>query len=137
MPDGFSTDFSELTQLAADLGDVPDNSGPLINKAITVSSLKVKKSWQEPLQGSRTLPSLPYAVTFDISVGQFFGVSVIKSEIGFDKSRGQGALGNISEYGSPTISGRGFGLAALEANQGDFVAGLEIAVEQALKKVGL
>jgi len=130
-------DFSELTQLAADLGEVADNVGPNIHTAIKGTSLGVKKSWQEPLRGSKTLGGLVPALSFDITTGQFFGISVIKSEIGFDRSKAQGPLGNISEYGSPTIAGRGYGIAALHANEEDFVRGLERATEDAEKKAGL
>ena len=130
-------DFSELDQLAADLGEVPENADKNIRKAILVSSIKVKKTWQENLKGSKTLPGLVPALGFDITVGQFFGVSVVKSEIGFDKNRAQGALGNISEFGAPNITGRGFGLKSLQDNQDDFEKGLAIALEQAEKKAGL
>ena len=134
MADGASFDFSEIDQLAADLGTVADAAGPNIHSAIKGTSLGVKKAWQEPLKGSKTLPRLPYAISFDITVGQFFGVSVIKSEIGFDKDKPQGPLGNVSEYGTPTTTGRGFGLRALEQNQGDFERGLDIALKQAEQK---
>lgn len=130
-------DFSELTQLAADLGEVGENVGPNIRKAITGTSLGVKKAWQEPLRGSKTLGGLVPALSFDITTAQVFGVSVIKSEIGFDKDKAQGPLGNISEFGSPTIAGRGYGIAALEANQEDFQRGLEKATEDAEKEAGL
>ena len=130
-------DFSELTQLAADLGEVADDAGQNIRKAITGTSMGVKKAWQEPLRGSKTLAGLVPALSFDITNGQFFGVSVIKSEIGFDKEKAQGPLGNISEYGSPTITGRGYGIKALEDNQEDFVRGLENATRDAEKKAGL
>lgn len=134
MPD---FDFSEVDQLVADLGEVAENAGPNINKAVNVTSLLVKKAWQEPLKGSRTLPALPYAITYDVTTESVLGNSVIVSEIGFDKGRNQGALGNISEYGTPTITGRGYGLAALEANQKDFEKGLSIALEQAERAAGL
>lgn len=137
MADSFKVDSSELDQLAADLGQVSHNAGPNVRKAITVTSLKVKTDWQAPLKGSKTLPGLPYAITFDITTFQGFGASVIKAEIGFDKDRNQGPLGNISEYGAPTITGRGYGLKALQTNESDFQKGLEIALEQAERKAGL
>jgi hypothetical protein len=130
-------DFGELDQLAADLGDVTDNAGPNVSKAIGITSLKVKKAWQGRLDGSSTLPGLPSAVTYDITTFQGFGVSVIKSEIGFEKDRRQGALGNFSEFGTPKVPGRGYGLAALEENQKDFEDGLAIALRQAERSAGL
>lgn len=126
-------DYSDLTKLAADLGTVPAKSGPNIRKAFEVTSVNVKKAWQEPLKGSASLAGLPSALGYDIETD---GTS-IKSEIGFDKNRSQGPLGNISEFGSPTIAPRGFGLTALEANQADFQKGLEIAISDALKEAGL
>lgn len=131
MAGGF--DFSEINKLAADLGQVPDNAGPFLRQAITGTSMGVKKAWQAPLKGSASLPGLAAAVTFDIKSD---GKS-IESEIGFDLSRGQGPLGGISEYGSPTIAGRGYGLKALEENQPDFIKGIEAALADALRKAGL
>lgn len=130
-------DFSEIDQLAADLGKVADNAGPNVRKAMEVTSLKVKRDWQEPLKGSSTLPALPYAITYDLTVGVGVGTTVLESEIGFDKSRNQGPLGNVSEFGTPTVTGRGYGLRALEQNQADFEKGLEIALEQAERKGNL
>jgi len=133
MADSVSFDFSDINKLVADLATVPNTAGPLIRKAVEITSLKIKRDWQEPLKGSATLPALPFALGFDVkSDGR-----TIDSEIGFDLARNQGPLGGISEYGSPTITGRGYGLASLQKNQGDFVKGLEIALEQAQKMVRL
>jgi len=131
-------DFSELSQLAADLGEVPKKTGPKIRAALEVTSRKVKDSWKDKLAGGLgELKHLPRAVSYDIDTFQGFGASVFKAEIGFDKSKRQGALGNISEFGTPTTPPRGFGHAALQENQDDFKAGLEIAIAQALKEAGL
>lgn len=132
-----SFDFAELDQLAGDLGDVPKNSGPFINSALQVSSQKIQKAWQEKLRGSVMLPQLPYALSYDVTTFQGFGVSLIKSDIGFDKHRPQGALGNVSEFGTPTTPPRAFGLASLHENEADFQHGLEMAVDDALKESGL
>lgn len=137
MADGIEVDFSELDQLAADLGEVAKDAGPNINKAINVTAINIKKAWQEPLKGSAQLPRLPYAIGYDVSSAQLFGQSVIKAEIGFDKDKPQGPLGNISEFGTPTTTGRGYGLKALSDNEEDFAKGLEIATEQAERRAGL
>lgn len=126
------SDFSEVNQLIIDLGQVPANAGRNIIAAVTVTSFKIKKAWQEPLKGSSSLPALPYALSYDVvSDGR-----KVEAEIGFDKGRNQGPLGNISEFGSPTITGRGFGLKALADNQSDFEKGLDIAIEQAERQAG-
>jgi len=133
----FNFDFDAIDQLVADIDQAADGTGENLRKAIEVTSINIKQAWQEPLRGSATLPVLPLAVTYDIDVAVFGLGSAIRSSIGFDKSRGQGALGNISEYGTPAIPGRGFGIRALEANQADFQRGIERAVDDALRKAGL
>ena len=127
------SDFSELNKLARDLGEVPSSSGPLLRKAVQVTAGKIKTSWRDKLKGSATLPGLPGAVNYDIESD---GKS-LNAEIGFDKSKPQGALGNISEYGTPKVAPRGFGHAALQENADDFEKGIEIAIDQALKGAGL
>ena len=131
--DDFSVDASEINKLAADLGDVKNNIGPYVNSAVQRTSHRISDAWEEKLQGSEYLPHLGGAVSYDVSVFQGFGVSVIESEIGFDKGRTQGPLGNISEFGSINNPGRGYGLASLEENQDDFDRGLAAAAEDAFK----
>lgn len=125
------SDFSELDQLAVDLGDVGPLAGRYVAAAQTVTARKIKDTWKGKLEGSSTLPALPYAVTYDIAGFQGFGVSVIKTDIGFDKDRNQGELGNVSEYGTPTVTGRGYGLASLEENKDDYERGIELAAADA------
>jgi hypothetical protein len=145
MADGVYADTSEVDRLARDLGDIPDIAGPLVVKALEVTSINIKKDWQEPLKGSATLPALPYAITYDIGGNVSLlrnaigggGTNIVVSEIGFDKGRNQGPLGNVSEFGTPTITGRGYGIRALQKNEDDFERGLDIALEQAERKAGL
>lgn len=125
-------DFSEFRELAADLDDAAGELQSNAVKAVAVTSLKTKKTWQEKLAGSATLPGLPGALSYDVK--QTAGE--IGSEVGFDKSRGQGALGNVSEFGTPTVAPRGFGIASQEENLDDFVKGLEKARDDALKRLG-
>lgn len=120
-------DFSELSRLAADLGEVSRTARPNVTKAVRVTAHKVRDSWREKLQGSATLPGLPRALSYDIETS----VSGVDAEIGFDK-QGQGNLGVFSEYGSVNNAPRGFGLASLEENQADFVKGILMAVDESL-----
>lgn len=125
-------DFGDIAKLSADLGKVSDEVVENVVKAVAVTSNRTKKSWQQRLAGSSTLPGLPSAVTYTVTRR----AAEVEGEVGFEK-RGQGALGNISEYGSPTVAPRGFGLASLEENTEDFVRGIERAVDDALKDGGL
>jgi hypothetical protein len=139
MADEMSFDFSELDQLAADLGQVADNAGPLINSAVQVTSVKVKKAAAKTVRGgSKRWKALPSTIDYDVTVFQGFGVSVIKSEIGYNKGKG-GSLGNVREFGAPQQSTPPSNdlLNALEANQGDFQKGLEIALRDAERRAGL
>lgn len=130
-------DFSELDSLAADLGEVPKNAGPLINSALQHTAVEVKKSWQKRVKGAKHLPGLPAAIDYDVSTFQGFGASVLKIEVGFNKDKPQGALGNVNEFGTPLVAGRGHGMAALEDNIADFEKGLGDAARDAEKEAGL
>lgn len=125
-------DFSEFMELAADFDDAAGALQKNAVQGITVTSLKTKKTWQQKLAGSSTLPGLPGALSYEVKQG----AGEIVSEVGFDKGRGQGALGNVSEFGTPTVAPRGFGLASQEENLDDFVTGQEKARDDALKKLG-
>lgn len=120
-------DFSDLTKLAADLGEVARSARPNVRKATQVTAQKVRDSWREKLAGSATLPGLPAALSYDIESN----AGGVEAEVGFDK-QGQGNLGVFSEYGSVNNAPRGFGLASLEENQADFVKGILMAVDESL-----
>ncbi len=137
MADSVSFNFDELNTLAADLGEIPRSARKNVRAALQVTARNVKDAWRGKLEGSETLPALPYAVTYDVDANKVFGVDVLRAEIGFDKSRSQGPLGNISEFGTPSTPPRGFGHAALEENQADFERGISIALDETLKEAGL
>lgn len=137
MADGAEFDFSELDYLSADIAKAASGVNERLQTALGVSAGKIKDAWRDKLEGSETLPALPYAVTYDVDETNLFGVDVIRAEIGFDKTRVQGPLGTISEFGTPSTPPRGFGHAALEENQADFERGVEIALDQALREAGL
>ena len=133
MAEAASFDYTDLTKLTVDIGAVPGDTSENVRTAVKVTSLNIKNAWKAKLQGSATLPALPNAVTFDMTES----ATGVESDIGFDKGRKQGALGNISEYGTPKTAPRGFGLASLHENEEDFERGIEIAIDQALKAAGL
>ncbi|MEV7827506.1 hypothetical protein [Microbacterium enclense] len=126
-------DFSSLDKLAADLGTVSRDTQKNVRKAVEVTARKVKDSWRDKLKGSSTLPGLPSAVSYDVKSAS----GAVEAEVGFDKGRRQGALGNVSEFGTPSVGPRGFGLASLEENRGDFEDGIGIALAETLEENGL
>lgn len=134
MADGASFDFSELNRLAADLGDVADNAGPLINSAVQFTSNRVKKQARKSVGGGQW-SAAGAAINYDITAT---GTS-IESEIGYDEPGGGGELGNLREFGAP---GRNLApssdlVNALHANEADFEKGLSKALEDAERKAGL
>lgn len=129
----------DLSQLAADLSAAPKEAWPLIGKALGVTALKVKKDWAENLGGSTNQGSafkhVGRSVDYDVRV---LGVGTgLEAEVGPNLARRQGAFAGWFEEGQANIPALHPGFDAMKKNEADFEAGLAIAVEQALKKVGL
>jgi len=155
-------DFSELDALAADLGKVAGNAGPLINSAVQVTAGKIKAAARESVKASGGFwQALPPAIDYDVKGAATVLGSLIQAEIGY-KVGGAGSLGGIRELGAPNapdvIIRRGKNgeldvipipgthmprpphndLAnALHANEDDFERGLLMATEQAEREAGL
>lgn len=137
-------DLSGLDQLAADLGDAPKNAGPNIYKAFTVTSAKIKKTWQQKLSGTPDVPFGPLTITYDIetAVTGPLGVALralgvepgggnqISSSIGAQTGRKQAPIVTVLEFGSPVnnLPPHGYGSEALLENQDDFENGLLLAI---------
>ena len=137
MSDGMEFDFSEIDMLGVSIDEARQGVRGKLRSAVEITARNVKDSWRDKLEGSHTLPALPHAVTYDVDRNTIFGVDVVRAEIGFDKHRNQGPLGNISEFGTPSTPPRGYGHGALEENQADFERGIEIALDQSLREAGL
>lgn len=86
-----------LTELIDDLASARDRVAEEARKVVVKGSLNVKKDTQAKWAGARYAPSLARAVSYDVTVSG----TLITSEVGPDKNKRQGALGNIYEYGTP------------------------------------
>lgn len=122
--------FDELYELAADLTDAPEDAARFVKKALQVTATDVKKDWR---QGAEATGLSAYAASVDYDL-KFPGDAIV-AEIGPNLGRRQGSFGFVEEGGggvrsSPQHAGRD----ALEANEPDFVRGLEIAVFDATQK---
>ena len=141
MADGIEFDFSELTRLAADIDEAADNVMPLIETALGVTSLRIKRGAARKVSRRRHFRQAAGAIDYDVRHFAGFGGASAESEIGFDKDREAGALGNLTEFGapgSPNALTPGNELAStLHDEEPDFVRGVERAVDDALRKVGL
>ena len=126
-----STELSQLNHLVAELEDVPENAHDNIRKAVQFTANGIKKQAKQFASGIAHAPHYPNAITYDwddLGVGK--GVS---AEIGPDKDRRQGALGNILEYGTPNNAPITHLGPALDRWSPDFVEGLEKAAVDALE----
>jgi hypothetical protein len=135
-------DFSEVDRLAADLGEVPDNIGPYLNSAVQHTGFRVKKGAAKRVSGSRSWRAAAQAIDYDVKTLQAFGVSQIQVDIGYDKDKPAGALGNLREYGAPDSPTGPLGphndlAAALHDEEKDFGYGIAKAAEDAERKAGL
>lgn len=154
MSDQVQVDFTELDMMAAALGEVAETAGPFIRKAVEVTARNIKDHWRDQSKGLSHLPAFPHSISYDIGVGhrQSLGQmaesigsgsitsaqsSTLVAEIGPDKDKPQGALGNLIEYGSVNNPPQGLGHAALQANEADFTEGLSKALRDAERKAGL
>lgn len=140
------SDFSELGKLASDLGQASDNIGPFLRSALTKTAGHVKKDAAESVGGSAAWGAAAAAIDYDVETAASDGGSQISIDIGYNKGKAAGALGNLREFGAPnaTYGGKSVPLGphndllnALEANAADFERGIDKAVDDALKKAGL
>ena len=147
MPDEMNFDFTELTQLAADLGKVAAGADPFIRQALQVTSGNVKDAALKSVEDndpSGRWTGAKGAIDYELSAFEGFGASVLKSEIGYNVERygDKARLGNLREYGAPGADGVPLAphndlLNALHSNEADFVKGLSIALKDAEKAAGL
>lgn len=141
MADGFTIDAAEVDQLSAAFGAVPNHLGWFLPKAVEVSARHVKDGWRDETKGIAQGRAFPFSITYDMSVFQGFGVSVVQAEIGPDKGRAQGPLGNLIEYGGDTkgglMSNRGAGAAEVHEAAADFERGLAQATADAERAAGV
>lgn len=134
-------DFSDLNILAQDLENVPSKAGPLIRKAVEVTANKVKSSARERVSGRKELDHAATAIDYELKGFQGFGATVLDAEIGYNKGKSAGKLGNLVEFGAPNAGNQlapgGELQAALGQNEADFESGLAKAIDDALRASGL
>lgn len=138
MTDSFSVDFSDLSALVADLGQIADDAGPNVRKAVEVTARNVKDAWAEKLKGEAHVPHAPRSITYDIEGTANVTGSEVRAEIGAERGRLQAPIVTVLEYGAPgnNLAPRGYGHGALQENQADFVKGLSIALGDAERAGG-
>lgn len=105
-----------LVELLVDLERAERVTPEQVHSVVTKGALNVKKGWQRRWSGLSHLPGLAGAVTYDTK--QSLGEA--SAEIGPDKNRFQGPLGNIAEYGTENNAPHPGGLPSLAEEEPRF-----------------
>ncbi len=88
--------MSAIRNLAGELERAVADAEREFEQVVSRGALQIKQGWQRRWRGHPHIPHLPNAINYDLRRRG----TVIEAEIGVDKSRRQGPLGNIIEYGT-------------------------------------
>lgn len=90
-------DASELDRLAVAIGRQEVKAAAGLYAVGTKAAVNVKNGMAEDARGIGHAPAFPDSITYDVHPG---GLRTVVWEIGPDKDRPQGALGNLLYFGS-------------------------------------
>ena len=123
-----TADTRQLHQLADVLEDRAGEAETEMVAIVTRGALNVKNGWRSNAiaTAGRHARRYPYAVSYDV-VPLPGGAA---AEIGPDKTRPQGPLGNILEFGTSRQAGHNDGGRALQAEAPLFAAQVEALTER-------
>jgi hypothetical protein len=88
-----SIDFSQVEKLADDLEEVPEEQRPKFRGVVEKGALNVKNGMQRDAQNAGHYKHFSRSISYDMTADY-------SAEIGPDKGRIQGALGNILYFGT-------------------------------------
>jgi hypothetical protein len=122
-------DASRLHQLAAEIRAHSRKTPAAAVQVVAKGALNIKNDWRKAWAGLAHAPHLPAAITYDTTVRR----TSIEAEIGPDKDRRQGALGNLIEFGSVKNGPRPGGAPALEREEPKYVSAIETLTQDLLR----
>lgn len=139
MADGLSIQVSApgADELADKLEAFGDALQPKLRSALAYNATLVRDEWRESLGGTSHAKLSPSSITYDTRPRANGDVAV---EIGAVKYAGrQGGVALLREYGvsSQHTAREEFGLHALQNNVDDLVQGINIAIGDTIRQVGL
>jgi hypothetical protein len=85
-----------LSELYAVLEHASEEIVPEARKVVQRAALNIKNDAKKKASGLAHAPHYPRSISYDTAVSE----TTVTAEIGPDKDRSQGALGNILEYGT-------------------------------------
>lgn len=89
-------DHGELDRWSAKLDKAASAAPEEVTKVVAKGALNIKNSARSRITGHPHAPAYPSSITYDMRQG----LRGPEAEIGPDKERRQGALGNVLEYGT-------------------------------------
>lgn len=89
-------EYSELQKLSRDFDRALVDSMPQVRAVVAKGALNIKNGARERISGLAHAPAYPYSITYETRAT----ATSAEAEIGPDKARPQGPLGNLLEYGS-------------------------------------
>ena len=126
----FDLDLSEVDKLAADLHHRVGGVGADVAAVVRKGALNIKNESRQMISGLAHAPLYPQSITYDVTGDGRFGS--VEAEIGPDKDKPQGALGNILEYGTANNAPFAHLGPALDRETPRFVKALEKIVGEGL-----
>jgi hypothetical protein len=147
MPDEIGIDSSDFSRLVGDVSRLPVEAQRFLPQALEVTAGKVRDTARKNATGMEHAPAFPQSITYDFvgdshgggTLGAFIGGRGARDyaiEVGPDKDRPQGALGNLIEYGSVNNAPQGIMHGALQEHEGDLARGAAKAVDDGLRAAG-
>lgn len=127
---GIDIDASDVERLVTGLTNVPARMLPEARAVVAKGAVNIKKDWAGRWSGLAHAPSVGRAVTYDL----VNLLTAVEAEIGPDKERRQGALGNLIEFGSVNNGPIPGGLPALQAEEPRFLAAIEQLAADVLER---
>lgn len=122
-----------LRRLAHDLSEAPRKAQRDALAVVEHAAVNVKKGWADNARQSsgHHAPMYPNSISYDISLGAALAGRV-EAEVGPDKTKRQGALGNLLEFGSVNSPPHNDGGRALREEAPKFEAALAAVALDAL-----
>ena len=122
-----------LDELIDDFDELPDRVDDVASKRVERGAANIKKAWKARWTGHPHIPYLPDAVSYDVHET----TSGFSAEVGPDKHKRQGPLGNIIEFGTLNNAPIPGGAPALDEEEPRFVNTMRDLAETALdRRVG-
>jgi hypothetical protein len=126
-----SIDVSELLRVASSLAANTASLEAEARAVVSRGALNIKRDWQANATATagRHARLYPRSISYDVTSGAGF----IEAEIGPDKGKAQGPLGNLLEFGSVHNAPHNDGGRALAAEEPRFAAQVEALAARAAR----